>query len=432
MCPEVERRLRVEKFRSVSVLRGVSRREVLKGSLGLFLSPLLLFSSSSHALLSLDVFSWGCVKCEIGFCMCEVKGLGGIKLVPSISNKYWYPVGFIEINKACNFLTSLLPVAGETVGTLLGEICGLLPLGWIQQADMSQNVGIGKMGQQYMRVHARWYGMTPEIESAVSTYLETVELCPCSVLDAVKNVVLGPVYEKLSQLEQKINEYGKKLQKLKEGIDKVKQALNKFGDLPLPVWFTEILSPIWTIDFLSVDNVFLANAGLREALLSALATSPLGHVAVCSGLYQKLEELGLNFSLQGLLDPDFVCVGVWGYGYPRMGIVRNDDPLVSHLLASARFHHLYSKTIPVIPFEFSYEKIRYQLVRPFSTECMRPGCGGTPIPSLCEILQNATNPTELFNLLKDKAVGTVGRTMNALDRKTFLVVWKQNKKCCGC
>ena len=433
MCPEVEKRLiqrRREKYRSVQVLgsrrKGVTRRDFLKSSLvlPLLLNPILpsgFHPSTSHAIIDLDIFNWGCVKCELGFCMCY-------GLIPSIYNKYWYPVGFMEINKTCQFLTSLLPVLGEVVGTLLGNLCGLLPLGWIQQADMSQNMGIGKYNQQYMRVHARWYGMTPEIEALVSAYLATVELCPCSLVDAVKNIALGPVSNKLSDIEQKLSDVGNKLKNLTNGIQKIQKVLKKLGNLPLPIWFTEVLSPIWTTDFLSVDNILFANAGLRQALLGALASSPFGHIAMCSGLLQELQRLGV--SIQGMLDPDFFCVGVWGYGYPRIGIVRNDDPLISHLLAVARFHHLFSKTIPVIPFEFSYNSIRYQLVRPFSSECMRPGCGGTSIPNLCEIIQNATNPTALLDTLKNKATTVAGRTMNALDRKTFLVVWKRKKSCC--
>lgn len=434
MCPEVEKKLaekKRRKYRSIQIQKkGITRRDLLKGILGFpfLVSPLGMFPSSSHAILSLDIFNWGCVKCEIGFCMCRVGGLGGVKLIPSIYNKYWYPVGFIEINKACQFLTSLLPILGEAVGTLLGEICGLIPLGWIQQADMSQNAGAGKLGQQYMRVHARWYGMTPEIEALVTTYLETVELCPCSVVEAVADVVLGPVYDKLTEIEEKLNQYTNRFQRLRNAIQRVREALDKFGELPLPVWFTEVLSPIWTTDFFSVDNIFFANASLRTAILSALASSPFGHIALCSGLLQQLQRLGV--SVYGMLDPDFICVGMWGYGYPRVGIVRNDDPLISHLLAVARFHHLFSKTIPVIPFEFSFSNIRYQLVRPFSTECMQPGCGGTLIPDICSIVQNATNPTALLANIRDRAITTAGRTMNALERKTFLVVWKKKKKCC--
>ena len=433
MCPEVEKRLaqkRIEKYRSIQVpKRHITRRSLLKSSIALpfIFHPVLpgLFPSSSFAGLSFDIFNWGCVKCELGFCMCKVVG---IELIPSIYNKYWYPVGFMEINRECQFLTSLLPLLGEVVGELLGKLCGLIPTGWVQAADMSQNEGIGKYNQQYMRVHARWYGLTPETEALIDTYLTVAELCPCSLVEAAKNVVLGPAFKKLSNIEKKLSKFGNKFKKLKDAIQKVTEVLKSLGGVPLPIWFTEILSPIWTTDFLSVDNVLFANAGLRQALLGALASSPLGHIAVCSGLLQQLEKLGI--SIQGMLDPDFFCVGVWGYGYPRIGIVRSDDPLIAHLLAVARFHHLYSKTIPVIPFEFSYDSIRYQLVRPFSSECMRPGCGGTTIPSLCEIIENATNPTALLDTLKNKATLVEGRTMNALDRKTFLVVWKKKKRCC--
>lgn len=448
MCPEVEKRLaqrRKGNYRSIYVSRGreiaprsgVTRRDFLKLSVApLVLTPfgLLAPSRSSFAVFSFDIFNWGCVKCEIGFCMCSVGGglLGGVKLIPSIYNKYWYPVGFIEINRTCEFMTSLLPVAGEILGAVFGKICEIIPSGWLQGSDMSQNTGAGRLNQQYMRVHARWYGMTPEIEAFVTTYLEVVELCPCSVVSVVKDIALGPVYEKLAEFEKKVSEYEKKFagaQKLKSMVNKIKEALDKFGEFPLPVWFTEILSPFWMIEALSPDNI--VGAGWRGAILTALAQSGIaGNASVCQYALKMMKKAGIDVTFGGLLDPGFFCVGFWGYGYPRVGIVRNDDPLIAHLLAVARFHHLFSRTLPVIPFEYDENNIRYQLVRPFSTECMKPGCGGFTIPNLCEIVDVATNPTALFNLLKDKAVGIAGRSMNALDRKTFLVVWKKKKKCC--
>ncbi len=458
MCPEVEKRLKVRKYRSINVVknkiepvrneleipsqerrkrRRITRRDFLKGTsiipLIAFFNPFnLLNPVPAHGIFSMDIFSWGCVKCKLGFCMCKVKGLGGVKLIPSIYNQYWYPVGFMEVNRACQFMTSLLPVGGDLLGNIFGTICDILPTGWIQGSDMSQNTGIGRMSQQYMRVHARWYGMTPEIEAFVTTYLETVELCPCSVVDMIKKTVLGPVYDKLQEFEEKIQEFEKKFQgakKLKDMIDKVKEALDKFTEFPLPVWFTEILSPFWLIEALSPDNLLGGN--WKSAIVIAMAQSGIvGHAGACQYALKALKKLGLDISFGGLIDPSFFCVGYWGYGYPRIGVVRNDDPLIAHLLAVARFHHLFSKTLPVIPFKYDENNIRYQLVRPFSTECMKPGCGGGTIPDICEIVDVATNPTALMNMLKDKATSIAGRTMNALDRKTFLVVWKRKKKCC--
>lgn len=443
MCPDVEKRLRELKNRknreTIHVVKktgkGITRRELLKVLGALPVAPavptalgMLGFSGLPHALeLDLLPFNWGCVNCSIGFCVCW-EGTPP-KPIISLKNSYWYPVGFIEINKACNFLTSLLPVMGEVVGSVASELCNALPTGWLQGSDMSQNTGIGKLDQQYMRVHARWYGMTPEIEVAVLTYLETVALCPCAVVDMVKNTLLGPVYDRLTGLEERIQEVGSDVRdalglgRLLRMLDKVRQVLDGFDSFPLPVWFTEVLSPIWLIDVLSVDNFVLG--GLKSALVSAALSHPASKIALCSGVLQKLQSVAPD--IFGMLDPSFVCVGFWGYGYPRIGVVRNDDPLISHLLAVARFHHLYSKTIPVIPFGFDYNNTRYQLVRPFSSECMKPGCGGFALPNICEL---DGNPLSLFNMLKNKAIGLAGRSMNAVDRKTFLVVWKKRSQCC--
>jgi len=426
MCPEVEKRLKARKYRSVNV---ITRRDFLKS---VSLIPLLWALSPAHGgIFSMDIFNWGCVKCKLGFCMCKVKGLGGVKLIPSIYNQYWYPVGFIEINRACQFMTSLLPVGGTLLGNTFGAICGILPTGWIQGSDMSQNVGIGGLNQQYMRVHARWYGMTPEIEAFVSTYLSTVELCPCSVVDMVKRTALGPVYNKLREFEEKVQDFERRFrsaQKLRNMIDRVQEALDRFADFPLPVWFTEILSPFWLIEALSPDNIL--GSGWRNAIMTALARSGSAIAGSCQYAFRALKKLGFDVSFGGLIDPGFFCVGYWGYGYPRIGVVRNDDPVIAHLLATARFHHLFSTTLPVIPFRYDENGIRYQLIRPLSTECIKPGCGGGTIPNICEIVDVATNPTALMNMLKDKAFSIAGRTMNALDRKTFLVVWKKRKRCC--
>jgi hypothetical protein len=88
-------------------------------------------------------------------------------------------------------------------------------------------------------------------------------------------------------------------------------------------------------------------------------------------LQEKLKKLNI-----GGIDPSFVCVGNWGHGYPRIGIVRSDNMIVAESLAGVRFLHLFSTDFPV--FDGSVYSIKLQLVKPTKTGCFKIGDPALP------------------------------------------------------
>ena len=429
MCPEVEKRLKLEKWRSVNI----SRRTLLRSSALLSLSSLLPLGRA-YSLPFSNVFDWDCMTCSISFCIC-VKSDPFPRIYPSIHNTFWYPAGFLEVNKKCTFLVSKIPLVGEALGGLLTTVCKALPKVWVQGTDLSVNWGTSDTFQQYMRVHARFYRLPKPLEPIVQTIITTLKLCPCPSTE-----FLEPDLEEATKALEKFPKILKKVGKtlpssirdnIQSSIGQVRAVIQNM--LPavqqmLPVFFTELLSPIWLIDVLSPDSALAKSIG--SVILRGLAgTGPVTKAVICETLARDLpSKIGLDFAV----DPTFFCVGLWGYGYPRIGVVRNDNPVVARLLALARFHHLFSKTIPVFPeeYEFSYEKVRYQLVIPYFEKCKKPGCGGLELPLPCDI---SVDPLKIVENIKDYggSFATKGISLATdIPRHLLVVLWVRLSKCC--
>ncbi|MEM1679485.1 MAG: hypothetical protein QXD20_09690 [Ignisphaera sp.] len=430
-----------------------TRREFIQGlAVGGLLSLLDIRTVFSlPALLPMSCFS-----CSLGICFC------GRPPRPAIHVSYWFPVGFIEVNKECEFMSSLIPLVGSSLQSPLREICRQVPI--VLKTGQVQAQPSGLVGQDYMRFHARWYSLPEALQNWVRQVLLTVMLCPCIGLDAIFSSLLNLplVSEGLRVYQETINKVKEAEAKVKEGV---KQALKPISDglarfIPsrgggsdfssaqellqkvnelrkwTPVFFTELFSPIWLSDLLTPDNhTAPAIANAIQTLISA--GNPIVGALICPFLTRELTSRGLlkEISARGVsvFDPEFLCVGYWGKGYPRIGVVRHDNPDIAMLLASARFHHLFSKTFTIIPVPLSMDpsKMRYQILSPKQTECFPIGRYG--VPTLDDI-RDLTDTDSLIDRFKSIA-GRIGwqsliQSVSRGERKMFLIVWYRESKCC--
>ncbi len=432
----------------------ITRRSFITSVLSL---PLLSLWSPSSFGLELNLLPMGCFSCSISLCFC------GKPPRPSLKANYWFPVGFLEANRECSFLTSVIPIVGSLVEEPLKAICRSIPI--VLSTTQVQNIPSGIAGQDYMRFHARWYSLPKPLQEWVEKVLLTLHLCPCIGLNWIfeKLLDLPLISEGLKvyqELISKVNEFENQVkEKLKAAVSpvvdkiksfipsvgsgsgsgsfdfsKAKDILTKLNDLRkwIPLVITEPFSPLWLVDLLSVDNYtapLIANA--IHTLITSV--SPPAGALVCPFLVDELVKRGLiPPSIKGL-DVRFICVGYWGHGYPRIGVVRHDDPVIARLLALARFHHLFSTTFPIIPVPISLDAdtMKYQIWKPFVSPCF--GVGQYGVPTLDDI-KDLTNTDKLVEKFKsigwDSIKSVMMRGVREGERNMMVIVWKKESKCC--
>ncbi len=427
---------------------GITRRELFTALAGV--GVVSFFPEEVFA--SNDLLPTRCFSCSMGVCLC------GKPPRPALKASYWFPVGFLEANRECEFLTSMVPIVGSIVQTPLQEFCRTVP---IVLGTGQTKTGPTGVGQDYMRFHARWYSLPKPLHEWVQKILLTVKLCPCiglnSIFGRILNVpvvseglkVYQNIMEKAAEAEKTATDSVKRvvgpvIEKVKGFIperdfSKAQSVLNKMNELgkDLPLVITEPFSPLWLVDLLSVDN---ATAPAIANAINTLITSfspPLGALA-CPFLTQELIKRNLlprELTAKGVsvLDLEFVCVEYWGKGYPRIGVVRHDDPYIARLLALARFHHLFSKTFPIIPVPISMDpdKMKYQIWSPFVSDCF--GIGRYGVPTLEEI-KDLTNTDQLVERFKsigwDSIKSVMKRAVDEKDRNMMVIVWKKEERCC--
>jgi len=435
---------------------GITRREFFSAlaSVGIFsLLPEEVFAEEGEkAKAEVSLLPTKCFSCSMSICLC------GKPPRPALKVSYWFPVGFLEANQECEFLTHLIPIVGSLVKTPLETLCQSVPL---VLSTGQVKTGPSGVGQDYMRFHARWYSLPKPLHSWVEKVLLTVKLCPCvglnTIFGEIVNVpiiseglkVYQEIMNKVAEVEKTAKESVKRVvgpvvERVKgfiPGTDfsKAQNVLNKMNEFrkDLPLVITEPFSPLWLVDLLSVDNATAPAIANAIDTLIKTASPPLGALA-CPFLTQKLIEKNLlprELVVKGksVLDLDFICVGYWGHGYPRIGVVRHDDPYIARLLALARFHHLFSKTFPLIPVPISMDpdRMRYQIWSPFVSDCFGIGRWGVPTLEDIKDLTDTDKLVEKFNSIGwDTIRSLMWRAVEERKRRMMVIVWKKEEKCC--
>ncbi len=440
---------------------GITRRELFTalagaGLLGM-LSEAVLAEAEGEVKKEVDLLPTKCFSCSMSVCFCKVPPR------PALKVSYWFPVGFLEANRECEFLTSMIPIVGSLVETPLRTLCQSVPL--VLPTGQVKTGPTGS-GQDYMRFHARWYSLPKPLHEWVQKILLTVKLCPCIELNTIFGQILNvpviseglkvyqEIMKKVAEVEKTAKENVKKvvgpvIDKVKSFIpagsggsadfSKAQNVLSRIDEFRrwIPLVITELFSPLWLVDLLSVDNTTApAIANAIHTLITSFSL-PLGALA-CPFLTQELIKRNLlprELVVKGVsvLDLEFVCVGYWGRGYPRIGVVRHDDPYIARLLALARFHHLFSKTFPIIPVPISMnpDKMKYQIWSPFVSDCF--GIGRWGVPTLDDI-KDLTDTDKLIEKFKsigwDTMKSVMMRGLKERERKMMVIVWKKEERCC--
>jgi len=383
-----------------------------------FLLPSRVTASGASAFL--NWMSGDCFDVHIKLKGCIKIKHGHVKFGLKVT--YWLPIGIMEVtDKACDFSLGIFPF--NTISAPISAVCNSLP--FLQSSgDMNS-----PLYQSYARYQVHVYTIPPALYPIIKQALMTAHFVPCldfgfddvlkicstcqQLLDkalAPVEAVQGKVNQFTQQIKDKVNSLvpdGLKsaVSKLKgsdsdsgsgsgsgsgedtDYISAVKEAYSKVMTVASynPVWFSELVSPIWNVDTLSPDAYTIAP--VISAVVGSGGILTEGACDLSTTLFQqKLAQL----SVAGV-DPSFVCVGNWGHGYPRIGVVRHDNPLVGLPLAGARFLHLFSTTIPFLS-NLDVHSIKLQYVKPVKTGCF--GIGDHSIP-----FKVGSNEGNILNLL---------------------------------
>jgi len=410
-----------------------------------------LSQANADVLNILDLINWDCISCELdGFCFNFPKP-------PAPAVKYWIPTGFMETGRRGEIGKSsdALAVASDLLKPIIDTILGFIPEG-----STVNEVHTSKTSSN-MYLYPHYIGFPKTVEDVLASTFGTVAsknpTCLCAALGILSNFFGFDPMKQLSVLRDvstKMNEIKSKLvgslgsvagntafSKVQGAVDKVNQIADKISSVldNLPRFaLAELVFPIWAIDTLSPDAYTIAP--LFGAVRDAIAQKSL--VAGAAACPYLTEYLGSKIHLPFGIDPSFVCVGFWGYGYPRIGIVKHPDPIIAGLLSIARFHHLASTTVPIIRPTYSTSGVKYQMYNPNSTGCFYPGWYGVAALSPEEITKLISNPAEYFKSLigninvksiidEAKSMGVQGLKASKPNyRNVGVVVWGRVRKCC--
>lgn len=334
-----------------------------------------LFSVVGNAVASgfLDLLNPSCVAPTLGVCINP-----GPPPHPSVKVSLWFPVGVIEVSpKACDFgniglLSDINP---------LTAVCNTIPF-------VQGEGGVDDTARNYRRQHVHVYVIPKFLQMIIYNFLMGPLSLPCSVISALNPMSLG-----MSGVTSVIQTF-----------QNVTQYLNIFNKLmsitaQSPVMISEIVSPIWLTEA-NPDTVTVAPAIATAMINAMMAQAGAASVLVCPGILQYL-NVGSLLPSNPLYDPNMVCIGFWGNGYPRNGLTMHGDYKIANAIAAVRFWHLFTKTFPVISEPFSYDD-KLQLAYPAISPCFTPG--------------DSVLPQFAITYLPD--------------RKTIMIIWKKFTKCC--
>lgn len=400
--------------------------------------------------ISINPLEWiklidlSCISCDVEIIGCVDLTKG--KVAPRIT--YWLPQAFVENTKALEF-GAAIPVIGAISSLFQPLISALAP--FLPQGTYS--IYAGTAHQNYMKLYPHWFGFPAVVRQALQTAIMALNtlnpIClACEMLSEFINMIL-PVAGVMSEIQSRIQPLLDKANQIKDfggKLSEIQNALQKINDI-FPFFPAEIFFFIWHLEQFSPDTRTIAPLfiGLHQMLTQINAPAS---AYICPHLTKYIGEKFVDLPFG--VELSFLCVGRWGYGYPRIGITRHDDPVVASLLGIARFHHLFSKTIPFLTPAFSFSDIKYQLFSPQMSSCFYPGeyfsdpLGNTLVKaesvgsSLLEYIKNPTTAIQQgVNTVKESFASTINSVNPASimekaiqQRKVGLVVWHRKSKCC--
>ena len=395
-----------------------SRREffdyISKMSIAAMASSLnLSLSEEGQAASAGDLFDFtslmntGCLFCwPLG--MCIVDG------VPFPYIIYKVPIGFAETGDAGQFGASSDELAFLSYNyallkkDLLPFSRSIMPPGIMPGISPGTRYGEVGNGQTTMQLYPHYYGLSPTMISQIQKEMIKVntnnKAClPClpiilaeDIASQVTQVQLPPVVSSVAQMYMTqllkdtatgrlaLDFFGEPLlaTKVAENLAYINARFPQitsnfhyaYTASQIPSVPSELFSFIWAIQELSPD------AEKWKYIMTAIqaALGPASLVATTCPYLAKL-VLKIPALVEALLmagfDPNFLCVGLWGEGYPRVGEVEVQDPIVGGLLTIARWHNLISTRMGLVitPPEAAWYQVYNPYILGVGRKCFRPG-----------------------------------------------------------
>ena len=405
----------------------LSRRDFLKflgtgGLLSLF-SPTSLFANTNPFAL-IELIDFSCISCSFsGIC---IKWKHGVPKI-GIKIKYWIPTGFMETGGAWEIGAST-PALGIFSSILAPLIRALMPF---KIPTGTKDFLWTRAQEDYFKLYPHYFGFPNVVLDAIANALAVViahnPFCLCGILEKIFQRFLGNVNSFVEKVYQKLD----KFRKFAEKISKFAYIFNQ-----VPIFFSELVFPLWIIEEFNPDIYTIAP--LFNSFIETLTkVNPSLGALACPYLIDFAINHGIDFPAG--VDPSFICVGHWGFGYPRFGIVRHDDPFVAGLLSIARFHHLFSTTLPILNVRYTNTTIKYQMYNPYQTSCFYPGywtSDATAKPLFNagkeQIEEFIKNPLSLAEKIRHSVqnLNPIKHLPAPNRRNVGVVVWKYYSQCC--
>jgi len=312
--------------------------------------------------------------------------------------KYKIPVGFAETGDAGQF-----GMSGVSVGDYSNFNKDLIPNRQHPLIPLGTRYGYVGQGQSKMQLYPHYYGFSlTEIQQIQNIFVLVNKKSACApclpailadIAETEKNEVaktprvIQAAQNYLTQLssnnlvqnfngdKQLANLVSSNIQGVKGEFPKIAKDYASARAF-IPSVPSELFAFIWALPELSLDEEKWKTIML--ALQNAIQQGQIKpYELTCPYMYNFImqnPEVAQAFASSGL-DPSFVCVGLWGNGYPRAGVVETTDPIVGGLLSIVRWHDLTSETMGLVatPPQASW----YQMYNPYipqvGNSCFRPG-----------------------------------------------------------
>ena len=356
-----------------------------------------------------SLLNTGCLFCwPLGLCF--VDGIFAPKI------KYKIPVGFAETVDAGQFGASsdklffLSKDYFPLKKILMPFNNSIIPPGIPPGIPSGTRYGEVGQGQTSMQLYPHYYGLSPSMISQVQKEMSKVnagnQAClPCLpfilaevAAIQVSQVQLPPVVLSAAQfyITQLLKDVGtgrlipdffgdpalaiqvtKNLTYINEQFPQITTEFHyAYSSSQIPSVPSELFAFIWAIRELSPDaekwKYFMM--AVQEALTNLPIPTELITCPYMAQIIMKFPSLVEAATMAGF-DPTFICVGLWGNGYPRVGEIEYQDPIAGGLLSIARWHDLISETMGLVatPPQASWYQVYNPYIMEVGRRCFKPG-----------------------------------------------------------